>query len=47
MSVLLCVFCDTKSIVCENDLAKCFYDKFPVNKGHILIVPKRHCEDLF
>ncbi|ENB9405572.1 MULTISPECIES: HIT family protein [Bacillus] len=36
-----------ESVVFENDKAKCFYDKFPVNKGHMLIVPKRHCEDYF
>ncbi|WP_407658022.1 HIT domain-containing protein [Lederbergia citri] len=27
-------------MIFENKLAKCFYDKFPVNQGHILIVPK-------
>lgn len=22
-------------------------DKFPVNKGHSLVIPKRHCTDIF
>ena len=31
-----CVFCQIagKAIICENDLAKAFYDIFPVNEGH-------------
>lgn len=23
------------------------YDKFPINKGHTLIIPKHHCSDYF
>jgi diadenosine tetraphosphate (Ap4A) HIT family hydrolase len=23
------------------------YDKYPVNPGHALIIPKRHCDDFF
>lgn len=23
------------------------FDNFPVNKGHVLIIPKRHCADIF
>lgn len=44
-----CVFCqmDQKAIVFENELAFAFYDKFPVQKGHLLIVPKRHAETYF
>ena len=34
-------------IVLENDLAIAFYDKYPVNKGHLLIIPKRHVEQYF
>lgn len=31
----------------ENKLAVAFYDKFPVNEGHMLIIPKRHVSDYF
>jgi len=45
-----CIFCkyfkDGKYII-ENDLAFAVYDKFPVNKGHTLIVPKRHFSSFF
>ncbi|BAU28417.1 diadenosine tetraphosphate (Ap4A) HIT family hydrolase [Aneurinibacillus soli] len=44
-----CVFCQLakEAIVLENELAFAFYDKFPVQKGHLLIVPKRHVETYF
>src|SRR5207253_576547 len=42
-----CVFCNLKDIVLENDLAIAFYDKYPVNKGHLLIIPKRHVDQYF
>lgn len=44
-----CVFCQIaeKTIICENDLAKAFYDNFPVNEGHTLVVPKRHVATYF
>ncbi len=31
----------------ESDSAYAIYDKFPVSRGHILIIPKRHCADYF
>lgn len=44
-----CVFCGKLSseILCENDFAKAFYDSFPVNRGHVLVVPKRHIATYF
>lgn len=42
-----CIFCIIREIVLENDLALAFYDKFPVNKGHLLIIPKRHVDQYF
>jgi diadenosine tetraphosphate (Ap4A) HIT family hydrolase len=44
-----CIFCNfnDKEVIAENRLAAAFYDKFPVNYGHVLIVPKRHVEDYF
>ena len=44
---MTCVFCQINDIVLENDLAIAFYDKYPVNKGHLLIIPKRHVEQYF
>lgn len=44
-----CLFCnyDKKEYILENELAFGIYDKFPVNEGHILIIPKRHFDDFF
>ena len=44
-----CPFCqrDQLEIILENDLAIAFYDKYPIQKGHLLIVPKEHVETYF
>ncbi|OPX45945.1 AP-4-A phosphorylase [Ruminiclostridium hungatei] len=45
-----CIFCDyinDKNYLMENELAVAIYDKFPVNKGHVLIIPKRHYASYF
>lgn len=42
-----CIFCDMKDYILENDLAYAIFDKFPVNKGHMLFIPKRHVKDFF
>ncbi|NLN06864.1 MAG: HIT family protein [Firmicutes bacterium] len=44
-----CIFCELtgSSLLCENELAKAFYDNYPVNEGHTLVVPKRHVATLF
>lgn len=45
-----CVFCkigEEERILCENDLAMAFYDIYPVNRGHTLVVPKRHMAGYF
>ncbi|MGG3802678.1 HIT family protein [Metabacillus fastidiosus] len=44
---MTCIFCNIKEVILENNLAFAFYDKFPVNKGHLLIIPKRHVEEYF
>ncbi|WP_134703614.1 HIT family protein [Ammoniphilus sp. YIM 78166] len=46
---MTCPFCELPEelIVMENEWAKAFYDKFPVQKGHLLIVPKRHAAAYF
>lgn len=44
-----CLFCDYSKdeYIVENDLAFGIFDKFPVNEGHMLIIPKRHFESFF
>ncbi|RDY24300.1 HIT family protein [Romboutsia maritimum] len=42
-----CIFCDMKDYVLENELAFAIFDKFPVNKGHMLFIPKKHVKDFF
>ncbi len=44
-----CAFCEIpeSSYIKSNDLAYAIYDKFPVNPGHILIIPRRHVADFF
>ena len=44
-----CIFCNInqEDYILENDLTIAIYDKFPVNKGHMLIIPKRHFSSLF
>lgn len=44
-----CIFCeyDKEEYVAENDLCFAIFDKFPVNEGHALIIPKRHFQNYF
>jgi len=44
-----CPFCNPtpEEIVIQNNLAYARYDKYPVNRGHILIIPFRHYADWF
>lgn len=45
-----CPFCNPDSereLIVESETAYAIYDKFPVNDGHALIIPKRHCSDYF
>jgi len=44
-----CVFCNIPNgrILFENNLAMAFHDNYPVTKGHLLIVPKRHAYEYF
>jgi diadenosine tetraphosphate (Ap4A) HIT family hydrolase len=43
----LCPFCRGESPVMENAQAYALYDRYPVNEGHMLIIPKRHYVDFF
>jgi len=45
-----CPFCNSdieRELIVESATAYAIYDKFPVNDGHALIIPKKHCEDYF
>lgn len=44
-----CPFCNTKSdkIILESEYSLAFYDSYPVNKGHTLVIPKKHIENYF
>ncbi|MDB9882017.1 HIT domain-containing protein [Bacteroidia bacterium] len=43
-----CIFCNiSRNIIAENELSIAFYDKFPVTSKHVLVIPKRHCNDYF
>ena len=42
-----CVFCQMKDYILENELAYAIYDNYPVGKGHMLFIPKRHVKDFF
>lgn len=46
-----CIFCEKAAspdgILAQNDLAVAFYDSFPVSRGHVLVIPKRHAETYF
>jgi diadenosine tetraphosphate (Ap4A) HIT family hydrolase len=45
-----CPFCNPESereLILESATAYALFDKFPVNEGHALIIPKRHCADYF
>lgn len=33
-------------IVFENEHVTCILDIAPLNEGHLLILPKRHCHDV-
>jgi len=44
-----CVFCnlDCSVYIAENELFFAIPDRFPVSKGHTLIIAKRHIPDYF
>ena len=44
---LFCEFFKNKKIAAENDLAFAIFDGFPVNPGHVLVIPKRHVANYF
>ncbi len=43
----MCPFCAAPEPVLENDLGFVLEDRFPVNRGHLLIIPRRHVATYF
>ena len=46
-----CIFCEeflpNRKPIFENELAVSYFDEFPVSKGHVLIITKRHAATFF
>lgn len=42
-----CPFCAHTGIVLKNHFAYARYDKYPVNPGHLLLIPFRHIASFF
>lgn len=45
-----CIFCNPDSereLIVESAMAYSIFDKYPVNKGHALIIPKKHVANYF
>ncbi len=44
-----CLFCDRENldIILKNEKCFAIYDKYPVTKGHMLIIPYRHFSNYF
>ncbi|MBQ9266675.1 MAG: Helicase associated domain protein [Clostridia bacterium] len=46
-----CLFCqkqlENDKVILQNTYAYCVFDEYAVSKGHMLIIPKRHCKDFF
>ena len=43
-----CVFCALdKETIAENNNSYAIFDKYPVSKGHVLVISKRHVADYF
>jgi len=47
--ILNCPFCNPskEDILFYNNLCYVIFDKYPVNKGHLLIIPFRHFDNYF
>jgi ATP adenylyltransferase len=43
-----CVFCSLETeTIAENNNSFAIFDKYPVNEGHVLVIPKRHVANYF
>jgi diadenosine tetraphosphate (Ap4A) HIT family hydrolase len=43
-----CPFCkiDKEKIIYENKYFYAIFDEFPVSPGHVLVIPKKHCNSI-
>lgn len=46
---MTCIFCsiEKENFILQNERAYAIYDKYPHSKGHLLIIPFKHCESFF
>jgi len=45
-----CPFCESsirEKVILEGNYVFAIYDQYPVSKGHVLVITKRHCCDYF
>lgn len=43
-----CPFCNIdRELILTSEYCLAIYDRYPVNKGHVLVIPKRHVKDYF
>jgi diadenosine tetraphosphate (Ap4A) HIT family hydrolase len=42
-----CPFCHAEDMLLRNELAYARFDKYPVNPGHVLLIPHRHVSSYF
>jgi diadenosine tetraphosphate (Ap4A) HIT family hydrolase len=42
-----CPFCAEDDAIIKSELAYARFDKFPVNPGHVLVIPRRHVSSFF
>ena len=49
MEPVKCPFCNpvADEIVARNELCYARWDRYPVNRGHLLVIPFRHTTDFF
>jgi diadenosine tetraphosphate (Ap4A) HIT family hydrolase len=49
MDPMTCPFCSPHAdmIVAMNELSYARWDRYPVSKGHMLVIPFRHVQDFF
>jgi diadenosine tetraphosphate (Ap4A) HIT family hydrolase len=49
MEPVTCPFCspDDRDVIIKNSLWYARWDKYPVTKGHLLVIPFRHVQDCF
>lgn len=47
MSCIFCEYLKLGEVILQNGKAFAIFDKFPVNEGHLLVIPKRHFADYF